>query len=306
VTICTEFDSDPHERKMDQLKETNVHETSTAFRILKERETEKSNVCEEITKNNLLGHLDLQENQDKLMTDEKRTETDGSAVKVESEEILNDNCRTTLKPEIEGIKNLLSTTDNLGSAKVFKVIVLNEGKENESPDDTARSVGVAAIDEKAVQKLTPECVKSCAFEANTEAEGSSPPQSSVNLKPGTLLPTLSVHRSNPEVINNQPKSQYVMPLVSSSQPPISPTRVSFTMKAQGNLIPTGKTKLLFSLSMKPNVPLIKGMLAFKEEIQAGVEELKFECEGRVLTGAELVNEVKGKAVLVSRSDAQSC
>merc|ERR1712098_390923 len=109
-----------------------------------------------------------------------------------------------------------------------------------------------------------------------------------------------------EVIHTQPKSQSEITLKSSSQPPISPARVSFTMKAQGNLIPVGRTKLLFNLSMKPNVPLIKGMLAFKEEIQAGVEELKFECEGRVLTGAELVNEVKGKAVLVSKRDAQSC
>merc|ERR1712142_526094 len=303
--ICKGFESDP-QRCVDTKMAQNVSETSTAFPTLKERETEKSNACEVSVKDSLLGHLAFQQNQEVVMAEEKRTETDDSAVEVESKEILNESYKTTLKPETEGVKHF-STTDSLGSAEMLdNVYGFNVGKENESPDETARSLGVAAVEEKTVLKLTPKCVRSSVFEAYTDAEGLSSPKSSVNLFPGTPLPTLSAHRSIPEVINNQPESQSQVPLVSSCQPPISPARVSFTMKAQGNLIPKGRTKLLFNLSMKPNVPLIKGMLAFKEEIQAGVEELKFECEGRVLSGAELVNEVKGKAVLVSKRDAQSC
>ena len=75
------------------------------------------------------------------------------------------------------------------------------------------------------------------------------------------------------------------PILSSPRPSTSPARISFTVEAQGSLIPEGKSRLLFNFSMKPNAPLIKGLLAFQEKLKAA--DLEFVCEGRVLTGAEL-------------------
>lgn len=306
--IFREYDSDHQEdveSNVAKVNETNI-EMSASYATIKEMAMEKSSVCEESMKNILA----LQQKQ-KLMTDEKRTDTneDKSAEEEKSYEVLNDKYRTKLKPEIEGVKELDNTTACQGSAEIGHVFCLNEGKENESPNKTFGSMGmgIAVFDEKAVVKEPSKCEESSVLEAKTVAEGSSSSPSAVNMYPGTPLP--AVCTTNPEVINNQSKLQMiktVLPHLSSSEPPTSPARVSFTMKAQGILIPKGKTKLLFNLSMKPNVPLIKGMLAFKEEIQADVEKLRFVCEGRALTGAELVNEVKGKTVLVSKKEEEFC
>merc|ERR1712179_546522 len=91
------------------------------------------------------------------------------------------------------------------------------------------------------------------------------------------------------------------PILSSPRPSTSPARISFTVEAQGSLIPKGRSRLMFNFSMKPNAPLTKGLLAFEEKLKAA--DLEFVCEGRVLTGAELGQEVKGKTVFVRNKES---
>merc|ERR1712179_815081 len=91
------------------------------------------------------------------------------------------------------------------------------------------------------------------------------------------------------------------PILSSPRTSTSPARISFTVEAQGSLIPKGRSRLMFNFSMKPNAPLTKGLLAFEEKLKAA--DLEFVCEGRVLTGAELGQEVKGKTVFVRNKES---
>ena len=91
------------------------------------------------------------------------------------------------------------------------------------------------------------------------------------------------------------------PLVSSPRPFTSPARINFIVEAQGSLIPKGKSRLTFNFAMKPNAPLFKGLLAVEEKLKA--VDLEFVCEGNVLTGSELGQEVKGKTVFVRCKDA---
>jgi len=74
-------------------------------------------------------------------------------------------------------------------------------------------------------------------------------------------------------------------------------RISFTMKGMGSLIPSGHGRV-FSVSMKPNVLLLKGMTAFGDKFGADLKEIEFSCEGKVLSGDQLVSEVEGCLVLV--------
>ena len=91
------------------------------------------------------------------------------------------------------------------------------------------------------------------------------------------------------------------PLVSSPRQFKSPARISFIVEAQGSLIPKGKSRRTFNFSMKPNAPLIKGLLAVEEKLKA--VDLEFVCEGKVLTGTEQGQEVEGKTVFVRSKEA---
>ena len=69
------------------------------------------------------------------------------------------------------------------------------------------------------------------------------------------------------------------------------------MKGMGSLIPKGQGRV-FSVSMKPNVLLLKGMTAFGDKFGADLQEIEFSCDGKVLSGDQLVSDVEGSLVLV--------
>ena len=69
------------------------------------------------------------------------------------------------------------------------------------------------------------------------------------------------------------------------------------MKGLGSVTPSGRGKL-FSVSMKPNVLLEKGMAAFGGKFGVDLKDLEFMCEGRVLSRDQLVSDVEGCLVLV--------